>query len=105
MKKQILSKVHTIKLDTRAKTLRGQILDMINSARRGHIGSAFSCLEIIRVLYDEFLSYRPKNPFWEDRDRFILSKGHGCLAQYVLLSEKGFFPKRELAKFCQFDGI
>ena len=49
--------------------------------------------------------YDPKNPRWPERDRFILSKGHGCLALYVLLAEKGFFPEAELWKFCKPDGI
>src|SRR3990167_11216337 len=70
-------------------------------SRKGHIKSAFSCLEIVRVLYDNILKYDPKNSKWEDRDIFIMSKGHGCLAQYVLLAEKGYFPDSELYKFCQ----
>jgi len=62
-------------------------------------------VEILRVLYDDILKYDPQKPNSPDRDRFILSKGHGCMALYVLLAEKGFFPKSELAKFCKADGI
>jgi len=51
------------------------------------------------------LRYDPANARWRDRDRFILSKGHGCLALYVLLAEKGFIPEAELWKFCKTDGI
>lgn len=90
-------------LDKRSIALRKTILDMVAVSRRGHIGSAFSSLEIIRVLYDEFLSIDPKKPQWKDRDRFLLSKGHGCLALYAVLADKGFFPKKTLATFCQFD--
>ena len=69
------------------------------------MGSAFSLVEILRVLYDDVLHYDAKNPRSPLRDRFILSKGHGCLALYVLLAEKGFFPESELWKFCKSDGI
>lgn len=90
-----------IKLDTKALAHRAKILKIIDRARRGHIISAFSILEILRVLYDDVLSLDHRKPFWADRDRFILSKGHGCLALYVILAEKGFFPEDELYKFCQ----
>jgi transketolase len=60
---------------------------------------------MLRVLFDRVLRYDPKNPSWSERDRFILSKGHGCIALYVMLQEKGFFPEDELWKFCKFDGI
>lgn len=92
-------------LDQRSISLRRTILDVVAISRRGHIGSAFSALEITRVLYEEFLRVNPKKPQWEDRDRFLLSKGHGCLAQYVLLAEAGFFPKKMLKTFCRFDSI
>jgi len=75
------------------------------AARRGHIGGAFSIVEILRVLYDHVLKYNPRSPQWADRDRFILSKGHGCLALYTMLAEKGFFPESELNKFCASDGM
>jgi len=85
--------------------LRCQIVRMLEKGGRGHVGSAFSLVEMLRVLYDEVLKYDPKNPRSPQRDRFILSKGHGCLALYVLLAEKGFFPESELWKFCKVDGI
>lgn len=92
-------------MDERSKYLRKLILDAFTSARRGHLGPAFSLVEILRVLYDDILNYDPKNPKWERRDRCILSKGHGCLALYAILADKGFFPKEELKKFCTLDGI
>lgn len=95
----------TIALDERSRELRRQIVGVFDSARRGHIGSAFSLVEMLRVLYDDYLRYDPAHPKWPGRDRFILSKGHGCIALYVLLAEKGFFPKDELAKFCKTEGI
>ena len=78
---------------------------MMESSGRGHLGSALSLVEIIRVLYDDILKYDPKNPGWPQRDRFILSKGQGCLALYALLAEKGFFPPAELGRVGMSDGI
>lgn len=72
----------------------------MGQAGRGHVGPAFSLAEIVRVLYDDVLNVRPAEPDWPDRDRFIFSKGHGCLALYVVLAEKGFFPREELPRFC-----
>jgi transketolase len=92
-------------LDARSISLRRAIIETLASGRRGHLGSALSLVEILRVLYDDVLRYDAKHPGWEQRDRCILSKGHGCLALYVLLAEKGFFPSSELGKFCKSDGI
>lgn len=92
-------------LDLRSRELRKQIVKILAACGRGHLGSAFSVMEILRVLYDRILLFDAKNPAWPKRDRFILSKGHGCLALYVLLAEKGFFPESELWKFCKADGI
>lgn len=58
-----------------------------------------SLVEILRVLYDDFLRFRPSEPLWPDRDRLILSKGHGCLALYAVLADKGFFPESLLGTF------
>lgn len=90
---------------SRARELRRDILRTIDKGRRGHIASAFSLVEILSVLYDRVLRYDPAQPNWPERDRFILSKGHGCLALYVLLAEKGYFPRNELERFCTMEGI
>lgn len=92
-------------LDARSLHLRQGIVRTLESARRGHVGSAFSVVEILRVLYDEVLHFDPANPKWAQRDRCLLSKGHGCMALYVILAEKGFFSEDELLRFCQSDGI
>ena len=92
-------------LDGRSLDLRRKMVGVLDSSRRGHLGSAFSLVEILRVLYDDVLHYDPKRPDWPERDRCVLSKGHGCIALYVLLAEKGFFPQAELTKFCKSDGI
>ncbi len=69
------------------------------------MGSAFSLVEILRTLYDDILKYDPAIPRLPSRDRCILSKGHGCLALYAILAEKGFFSPAELEKFCKSDGM
>jgi transketolase len=89
-------------LDGRSLALRRMIIDTLVSAGRGHPGPALSLVEILRVLYDDILRIRPEDPAWNGRDRLILSKGHGCLALYAVLADKGFFPKDELKRFCRF---
>jgi len=92
-------------LDERSLALRRLVVRGLDGGKRGHLGSAFSLIEALRVLYDEILKFDPQNPTWADRDRCILSKGHGCLALYAILADKGFFPAEELDRFCRFDGM
>lgn len=86
------------------KRIKRQIV--LASARKGegHIASAFSILDVLWVLYSSVLRTFPDNPSHEDRDRFILSKGHGSLALYAVLAEKGFFPSAEFDRFAEFEG-
>ena len=65
---------------------------MVTRARASHIGSALSIADIVAVLYGGALRIDPANPAWPDRDRFVLSKGHACVAVYAALAETGFFP-------------
>lgn len=95
----------TRSLDERSIYLRRLVVRALAGGQRGHVGSSLSLIEIMRVLYDDILRYRPAEPDWPDRDRCILSKGHGCLAQYVMLADKGFFPLRELDNFCRLNAI
>ena len=97
--------VGTPALDDRSKELRRLIVRGLEGGRRGHVGSSMSLVEILRVLYDDVLRYRPSEPKWAGRDRMILSKGHGCIALYVLLADKGFFPLDTLDTFCRRDSI
>ena len=92
-------------LDERSKYLRKLVVRALEGGERGHIGSSMSLIEIMRVLYDDILRYRPSEPAWRDRDRMILSKGHGCIALYVMLADKGFFPVDTLDTFCRRDSI
>ena len=79
-----------------ALQIRKDVLLMTTRAGSGHPGGSLSCAEIIACLYFHHLRYDPENPKWEDRDRFILSKGHSCPAVYAALSMVGFFPRKEL---------
>jgi len=82
-----------------AKKIRIHVLQMINRARCSHIGSSLSIADLLAVLYSGILNVDPSNPEWSERDRFILSKGHGCAAAYAVLAESGFFPKEWLDRF------
>ena len=90
-------------MDQRSKQLRKLIVRGLEGGGRGHIGSSMSLVEIMRVLFDSYLRYNPSDATWSDRDRLILSKGHGCLALYAILADKGFFDPEELDGFCKFD--
>jgi transketolase len=84
-------------LQREAVAVRKDILIMLEKAKSGHTGGSLSEVEILLALYRYKLRYDPKNPAWGSRDRFILSKGHGCPALYAVLAASGFFPKEELA--------
>ncbi len=92
-------------LDSRSRDLRALIVRALIGGNRGHLGSSMSLVEILRVLFDDFLRFKPGEPGWRDRDRFILSKGHGCLALYALLADKGFIASEELDSFCHSTSI
>ena len=93
------------KLDVRSRLLRQMAVDALDGGARGHIGSTMSLIEIFRVLYDDVMHFDAKLPRVPNRDRLILSKGHGCIALYVMLADKGFFDRSELATFCKYDSI
>ena len=74
---------------------RINILKMMRNGE-GHIGGAFSALDVMTVLYNKILRHDPERPKWEDRDRFILSAGHKCLALYAVLAGQGYFSQERL---------
>lgn len=89
-------------LEQVCKQLRINILKMIHNAKSGHPGGSLSCVEILTALYKQVLKFDQKNPKWEERDRFVLSKGHASPAYYAILSECGFIPKEDLLTFRKF---
>ena len=82
-----------------ARSLRRHIVTMTAEAGSGHPGGSLSAVEIVISLYFRVLRYRPEDPAWPDRDRFILSKAHACPVLYAALAEAGYFPKEELMTF------
>ncbi len=91
--------------DVLNKDLRRLIVDMTVAGRDGHIPSAFSIIDIVTFLYDNVLKFDAKNPENPERDYFILSKGHGCLALYVNLFRHGFITRHDIDNFCKKGGI
>lgn len=84
---------------------RKEILDIFIKGGRGHLPSAFSLVEILVTLYYRKFNLSPESFDSIDRDRVILSKGHGCLALYAVLQDLGFISKEEYPKFCKVGGI
>lgn len=76
-------------------------VEMTHISGGSHIGAVLSVADIIAVLYADVLRCRPEEPKWEDRDRFVLSKGHAGAALYIALAERGFFPVEELRTYYQ----
>lgn len=87
-----------------ATKIRAHVLYMTHRANASHVGTCLSMADILAVLYGGILQVNPIRPNWPDRDRFILSKGHGCAALYAVLAERGFFPKEWLETYCQDGG-
>lgn len=90
-------------IDTRelATKIRQLALEMVHRAKASHIGSALSIADIVAVLYGNALKVDPRDPMLASRDRFILSKGHACVAVYAALAARGFFDERELLRYGQ----
>ena len=89
-------KEFVLELKQKTKELRKEIITMIYNAQSGHPGGSLSAIDMLVGLYYNKLRIDVKNPLWENRDRFVLSKGHCSPAIYAVLADKGFFPKSEL---------
>lgn len=83
-------------LQKKATLLRKDIVEMITAAASGHPGGSLSAADLITALYFKVLRHKPSEPEWSDRDRFILSKGHGAPALYAALARTGYFPVENL---------
>lgn len=86
-------------LDTHSIYLRRLMIDALSEGCTPHLGSALSTVEILRALYEDFLRVDPTQPQRPDRDRLILSKGHGCLALYTVLIDRGIIARDILRSF------
>lgn len=90
------------KLKKKAYYIRYLILEAIVAAKKGHIGGAFSCTDILTTLYyGNILRFDANKPDWDERDRFLLSKGHSGVALFAVLADLGFFELAELKIFCR----
>jgi transketolase len=89
----------------KARELRVKILEMLCEAGSGHSGGSLSCVDILAVLYNKVMNIDPKNPAWEKRDRFVLSKGHCCPALYAVLADLGYFDEKELMTLRKYGSI
>ena len=83
-------------LDGKAAQVRRDIIKMLYRCQSGHPGGSLSCVEILMALYYRTMRVDSKNPKMEDRDRLVLSKGHGCPTLYAILADKEFFPREDL---------
>jgi len=99
------SSSHISRLKKIAQSIRIESIRMIANAGSGHPGGSLSEADLLAVLYFHVLRIDPLNPQWEERDRFILSKGHACAALYAALALRGFFPLETLSTFRQFGSI
>jgi len=91
----------TVALAELARRIRISTLRMTHRAKSSHVGTCFSMADLLAVLYGRVLRVDPARPDWPDRDRFVLSKGHGCAVLYAVLAEQGFFPTAWLDRFYQ----
>jgi transketolase len=92
------------RLRERALRMRRDIIDMLTESASGHPGGSLSAVEIVAALYfGGYLRYQASDPLWPERDRFILSKGHGVPVQYAALAQAGFLPHEELRTLRRID--
>ena len=90
-------------LQRKAVQVRKLILQAVQKAGAGHVGGPMSMVEIALAMYFKILRIDPKNPNWPDRDRYVLSKGHSCIALYTVLALRGFFPLEEVFTYDAID--
>ena len=97
--REILEPLEKKELEQKAKKVRQDIIEEVYSAKSGHPGGSLSIADILTVLYFREMNIQPENPDWEERDRFVLSKGHCSPALYSCLANRGFFPVEDLKTF------
>jgi len=91
-----ICKLPLMELPSIAREVRKEVIRMLAQAGSGHPGGSLSAAEIATCLFFQAMRHDPKNPQWEDRDRFVLSKGHGCPVVYAAMAIAGYFPKELL---------
>lgn len=101
----IQDKLSITDLEKKSAVLRCEIIEMISHASKGHPGGSLSAADIITALYFRVMRINPDNPDWEDRDRFVLSKGHACPALYSALALRGYFDPSRLITLRQLNSM
>ena len=99
-----MAKLYGKDLQLMAARARLLAVDAVYTAASGHPGGSLSCMDIMTALYFNELNVDPARPRWEDRDRFVLSKGHCSPALYSILALRGFFPREDLKLFRSIKG-
>lgn len=94
-----------IELEELARKCRVEIVKMVHRAQAGHPGGSLSEIDLISALYANYMRIRPDEPDWDDRDRFILSKGHASPGMYAILAEMGFISKDDLNSYRVLGGV
>ena len=89
----------TASLKEKADRIRKDVVNVCVKNNAGHIAPSLSCVDILTALYYHSMSYKPEDPLWEDRDRLIFSKGHGCYALYAILADIGVIPQQQWENF------
>ena len=98
--------MNNLDLNKISRGIKLKVLEIAVSKGKGHLGGTFSCLDLLVALYyDNNLRIDPQNALWEDRDRFILSKGHACIALYIILEDLGFISADQLASYGDDGGL
>jgi transketolase len=92
-----------LELTQKAAQARKLILETVHHANAGHVGGPLSAIDMLIALYFQVMNEKPEEPHWEERDRFVLSKGHSAVALYTALALRGYFPLEELASFDHID--
>src|SRR5215813_10712843 len=88
--------MHVTSLQLKSLEYRKNVVELIKHTGAGHTGGSLSCVDILNVLYNHTLNVAPQNFHSPDRDRYVQSKGHSVEALYVVLADRGFFPREEL---------
>ena len=92
-------------LEELARKCRVEIVKMVHRAQAGHPGGSLSEIDLLAALYANYLRAKPNKPDWEDRDRFILSKGHASPGMYAILAEMNFITKQDLESYRVLGGV
>jgi len=91
--------VHDKELKNKANQIRNEVIEISVKNGAGHLAPSLSSVDILVALYYNVMFYKVDDPLWEDRDRLVFSKGHGCYAVYAILADKGMLPRKEWENF------